>query len=93
MTMPGDRPYVQFNFLIDLGTGQDDGPHAGFQECSSVEKIKGLNKSADVTLKRGVIGASDLHDWLNQIRKGDKEADRTVTIMMQDEEHQIVQTR
>ena len=72
-----DRPYVQFNFLVDLGNGTD-GPDAGFQECSgigmevtvseyrngnskenSVMKITGLNKSTDVTLKRGVIGSLD----------------------------------
>ncbi len=31
-----DRPYVQFNFLVDLGTGNTDGPDAGFQEISNV---------------------------------------------------------
>ena len=31
-----DRPYVQFNFLVDLGTGSTDGPEAGFQECSNI---------------------------------------------------------
>ena len=31
-----DRPYAQFNFLVDLGTGNTDGPHAGFQECSEI---------------------------------------------------------
>lgn len=82
------QPYAQFNFLVDLGTG--DGPHAGFQEMSTV-KITGLNKATDVTLKRGVIGAPDLQNWLDQIRNGHKQAERTVTIMMQDENHQVVQ--
>lgn len=27
-----ERPYVQFNFLVDLGTGDTDGPDAGFEE-------------------------------------------------------------
>jgi phage tail-like protein len=31
-----DLPYTQFNFLVDLGTGQTDGPEAGFQECSAI---------------------------------------------------------
>ena len=31
-----DRPYTQFNFLVDLGTGNTDGPEAGFEECSSI---------------------------------------------------------
>ena len=86
-----ERPYVQFNFLIDLGTGTTDGFQAGFQECSnigmevtvaeyrtgnfkenSVQKITGLNKSTDVTLKRGVIGSLNLYAWLNDIRNGNQ---------------------
>ena len=83
--------YAQFNFLVDLGTGLT-GPHAGFQECSSIQKLTGLNKSVDVTLKRGVIDSTSLEDWLDQIRKKDKASHRTVTIMLQDEQHAIVQT-
>lgn len=36
MAVIRDRPYAQFNFLIDLGTGATDGPQAGFQECSQI---------------------------------------------------------
>ena len=80
MAVVRDRPYVQFNFLVDLGTGNTDGPDAGFQELSgigmevtiaeyrngnekenSVRKITGLNKSTDVTMKRGVIGSLNLY--------------------------------
>src|SRR5438445_11042927 len=101
-----DRPYVQFNFLVNLGDGVTDGPQAGFQEVSgigmevtvaeyrngnekenSVRKITGLNKSTDVTLKRGVIGSLKLYNWLNQIRNGDQSALRTVTIRLQSEDH------
>jgi phage tail-like protein len=107
-----DRPYVQFNFLVDLGTGTTDGPDAGFQEISnigmevtvaeyrngnekenSVRKMTGLNKSTDVTMKRGVIGSLSLYNWLNQIRNGDQAALRTITIQLQNEDHtQVVQT-
>jgi len=31
-----DRPYVQFNFLVDLGDGVTEGPQAGFQEVSGI---------------------------------------------------------
>ncbi len=31
-----ERPYVQFNFLVDLGDGVTDGPQAGFQELSGI---------------------------------------------------------
>jgi phage tail-like protein len=107
-----DRPYVQFNFLVDLGNGVTDGPEAGFQEVSgvgmevtvseyrtgnsrenSVMKITGLNKSTDVTLKRGVIGSLSLYSWLDQIRNGDQNALRTVTVQLQNEDHtKVVQT-
>jgi phage tail-like protein len=107
-----DRPYVQFNFLVDLGTGNTDGADAGFQECTnigmevtvaeyrngnekenSVRKITGLNKATDVTMKRGVIGSLTLYSWLNQIRNGDQNALRTVTIQLQNEDHTaVVQT-
>jgi phage tail-like protein len=107
-----DRPYVQFNFLVDLGDGVTDGPQAGFQEVSgigmevtvseyrngnhkenSVMKITGMNKSTDVTLKRGVVGSLNLYQWLDQIRNGDQKALRTVTVQLQNEDHTaVVQT-
>jgi phage tail-like protein len=43
MAVQRDRPYAQFNFLVDLGTGNTDGPQAGFQECSEI------GMSVDVT--------------------------------------------
>jgi phage tail-like protein len=112
MAVLRDRPYTQFNFLVDLGTGTTEGPEAGFQEVSgigmevtvteyrngnerenSVRKITGLNKATDVTLKRGVIGSLGLYKWLDQIRNGDQNAMRTVTIHLQNEDHtQTVQT-
>lgn len=112
MAVLRDRPYVQFNFLVDLGDGVTDGPQAGFQELSgigmevtvseyrngnhkenSVMKITGMNKSTDVTMKRGVIGSLNLYQWLDQIRNGDQKAMRTVTIHLQNEDHTgIVQT-
>jgi len=104
-----ERPYVQFNFLVDLGTGSTDGPEAGFQEVTgigmevtvseyragnhkenSVMKITGMNKSTDVTMKRGVIGSLNLYQWLNQIRNGDQTALRTVTVQLQNEDHTAV---
>ena len=109
MAVLRDRPYVQFNFLVDLGTGSTDGPEAGFQEMSnigmevtvseyrtgnskenSVRKITGLNKATDVTLKRGVIGSLNLYNWLNDIRNGNQEALRTVTIQLQNEDHTAI---
>ena len=36
MAVLRERPYAQFNFLVDLGTGGTEGPEAGFQECSEI---------------------------------------------------------
>ena len=106
MAIKRDRPFGRFNFLVDLGDGNTDGPEAGFQECSpvsmevqvaeyrngndkenDVRKITGLTKVADVTLKRGIVGSLGLYVWLDQIRNGDENALRTVTIRLQSEDH------
>ena len=36
MAVLRERPYVQFNFLVNLGDGNTEGPEAGFQECSGI---------------------------------------------------------
>lgn len=36
MAVLRDRPYPQFNFLVDLGDGTTEGPRAGFQEVSGL---------------------------------------------------------
>lgn len=59
---------------------------------SNVRKITGLNKSTDVTLKRGVIGARNLHQWLNDIRDGNQNALRNVVVHLQDDHIAIVRT-
>ena len=112
MNLWRDRPYTDFNFLVDLGTGNTDGPDAGFQEVSeigmkvpvieyrngnskvnSVIKLTGLNQAQDERLSRGIIGSLALYDWLNDIRNGDQNALRTVTILLQSEDRaSVVQT-
>ena len=107
-----DRPYTQFNFLVDLCDGNTEGPRAGFQEMSEIGtevavieyrngnsrenspiKLTGLSKASNVTLKRGVIGSLDLYQWLDQIRNGDQNALRTVTVQLMNEDHSaVVQT-
>lgn len=36
MATARERPYPQFNFLVDLGDGVTEGPQAGFQEVSGL---------------------------------------------------------
>ncbi len=104
-----ERPYNQFNFLVDLGTGDTASAQAGFQEVSglgmeitvaeyrngnekdnAVRKITGMYKVPDVTLKRGVIGALDLYEWLDQVRNGDQAQLRTITIQLLSEDRGTV---
>jgi phage tail-like protein len=101
-----ERPYVQFNFLVYLGDGNETQPQGGFQEMSnvgmevtvaeyrngnarenSVQKITGMNKATDVTMKRGVIGSLNLYRWLDDIRNGDQNAFRDIKIELWDEAH------
>jgi phage tail-like protein len=61
-----DRPYAQFNFLVDLGTGETDGPEAGFQECSeigmSVDVIEYRNGNEKENSVRKLTGLARYND-------------------------------
>ena len=67
MAVLRDRPYVQFNFLVDLGTGNTDGPEAGFQEISNIgmevtvsEYRNGNSKENSVRKITGLNKATDV---------------------------------
>jgi phage tail-like protein len=36
MAVLREHPYGRFNFLVDLGTGNTEGPDGGFQACSPI---------------------------------------------------------
>jgi phage tail-like protein len=59
-------------------------------------KVMGLGKTADVTLKRGVIGATNLFDWLHAVRDGDRSKDQyfksvTIKLMAEDRSTAILE--
>lgn len=67
MAVDRDRPYAQFNFLVDLGNGSTDGPKAGFQECSGIgmevavaEYRRGNDKTNNVSKIIGLNKVSDV---------------------------------
>lgn len=67
MAVLRDRPYHQFNFLVDLGTGETDGPDAGFEQIigigetlSVVEYRNGNHKENEVQKLPGLAKASDV---------------------------------
>lgn len=59
----------------------------GSDKDNGVRKVFGLNKASDVTFKRGVIGATTLYRWLDDIRNGNQLAFRDVTVVLQSEDH------
>jgi len=66
MAVQRDRPYAQFNFLVDLGTGVTDGPRAGFRECSqigmSVDVIEYRNGNEKANESRKLTGLAKYPD-------------------------------
>lgn len=66
MAVVRDLPYAQFNFLVDLGTGQTEGPEAGFQECSgismSVDVIEYRNGNDKENTPRKLTGLTKVSD-------------------------------
>ena len=66
MAILRERPYAQFNFLVDLGTGDTDGPQAGFQECGpigmSVDVLEYRNGNERSNEVRKLTGLARPHD-------------------------------
>jgi phage tail-like protein len=98
-----NNPYGAFNFLVSLGSGDEQSLLAGFSDASGLgtevnyseyrngndkvntsRKIANTFKQEDVTLKRGLIGSTDLFKWIKDVREG-ADGRRTVTITVMDE--------
>ena len=99
-----DLPYSAFNFQVEIdgapragfsdvsgiGTefmvaeyrnGNDDENH--------VQKVVGLHKVSDVTLKRGIISQTYFYGWIDELRR-DPSIRRDVTITLLDESGETV---
>lgn len=57
----------------------------GNEPENHVRKVPGMNKSSDVTLKRGVIGSLNIFAWIRETREGSQAVRRNVTIDLLDE--------
>lgn len=61
-----ERPYTGFNFLVNLGDGETEGPQAGFQEVSgismevSVTEYRTGNSKENSVMK--ITGLNKAHD-------------------------------
>lgn len=63
----------------------------GNEKFNTVRKVPNTFRNDDVTLKRGLIGSTDLFDWFKRVREGGYEP-RAVTITVLDEARQPVAT-
>jgi phage tail-like protein len=59
---------------------------SGADRDAAPTKLVGLNKVADVTLRRGFTGSLRLYQWFDAVRNGDANAVRTVTITLLSED-------
>ena len=86
----GSGPHGGFQECSSIGMDQTVAEYGRAGEKPiNVQKITGINKSTDVTLKRGVVSARAFEEWLEQSRGG---AGRTITITLRGENRETVQT-
>jgi len=96
-------PYGAFNFVVSFDGGEEFGGfsdvsgigtevtiaeyRAGNDRVNYVRKVPGIHKAGDVTLKRGVIGAQNLYEWLELGRSGKiAQVKRDIVVKLQSED-------
>ena len=85
---PDDTVKAGFQEVSGLGLEVNVAEYrAGNSKENHPIKITGTSKTPDITLKRGVVGAKDLYDWVDKVRKGSQEELKTVTITLLSEDH------
>src|SRR5258708_25325301 len=85
----GDRLQPDAGFQEVSALGMEVGVaeyRYGNHKLNNTLKVTGLGKSADVTLKRGVMGSDTVYKWFDSIRNGKNET-RTVRIELRNEEN------
>jgi phage tail-like protein len=85
-------PIAGFSEVSGLNTEMTVAEYrAGNYPENHTRKMPGVYKTGDITLKRGLIGETNLWAWVDQMRTGGGvPAKRTVLITLQDEAHQSV---
>jgi phage tail-like protein len=88
-----DEQTVQAGFQEVSGLGMEITVaeyRAGNAATNEPIKITGTVKTPDVTLKRGVIGSTDLYDWLHEVRNGSQNQLKNVSIKLMAEDRETV---
>ncbi len=84
------QPYGGFQEVSGLGMEVTEAEYrTGSDPKNYVQKVSGLTKATDVTLKRGIVGLTDLSGWIKNIRDADYSninlAGETIIIKLMDE--------
>lgn len=106
MAVQRDVPYGNQHFVVDLGDGSTGPVASFSEivlpdiSIDVVEyrsgtdpvtrKLPGPTHYDNVILRRGIIGSLNLYAWINQVRNGDINARRNVTISLLSEDHATV---
>jgi phage tail-like protein len=81
-----DDPLGGFSEVSGLGTEITISEYRyGNDKEMHVRKIPGVNKTPDVTLKRGILNSRDFWEWIAQVRLQSVNAQRDVQITLRDE--------
>jgi phage tail-like protein len=101
------NPYSAFNFVVEIngaqiaafqevsGLDSENTPieyREGADPMNTTRKLPGIEKYANITLKRGITGSTALWDWRKEVRDGGTTfpPTRDVTIKLLDEKHVAV---
>jgi phage tail-like protein len=83
---PSDRALGGFSDVSGIGTEITLMEYRqGNDRENRVRKLPGLHKSADVTLKRGIMGVTNFYEWITTVRT-DPTFRRNVSITLNDEQ-------
>ena len=104
-----NTPYGAFNFVVEFDGGEVFGGFSdvsgigteitvaeyrnGNERENHVRKIAGVNKTSDVTLKRGIVDSKTLFQWIKESRvQGPAAVKKSVVIRLLDESRAPVQS-
>ena len=80
-------PEAGFQEVSGLGWEQTPAEYRnGNEPINAPRKINGMFKVPDITMKRGVIGTTEIYAWVNSVRNGDQTDLRDVTISLLSED-------
>lgn len=90
-SLAADSPKAGFQEVAGLGMEIAVAEYrGGNSQTNEPIKVTGTVKTPDVTLKRGLIGTEELYEWLEQVRNGDQDALKSVTIQLMSENREDV---